>query len=167
MAAPLAIPLSSSSSNKKLFIKRDCVTRWFFFEGLEIINNRYGTVLSLHALIVSTMVCFLVDGKIKLLLYYLLIMKIHPVTHFKGPKAAILTLKLLTGSRLWFCTIIQEAACDKLILAHFPSSQREVGIRKHRSITKKGIVSNYKEANKKLILVKGSVPRRLFIPALQ
>ncbi len=26
----------------------------------------------------------------------------------------------------WFCEIIQEAACDKLILAHFPCSQWEV-----------------------------------------
>jgi hypothetical protein len=42
---------------------------------------------------------------------------------FKDPKAAILTLKMLTGSRLGFCKIIPEAACDKLILAHFPCSQ--------------------------------------------
>jgi hypothetical protein len=41
----------------------------------------------------------------------------------KDPKAAILTLKMLTGSRLWFCKIIPEAACEKLILAHFPFSQ--------------------------------------------
>ncbi len=34
------------------------------------------------------------------------------VTLFKDPKAAILTLKMHTESRLWFCKIIQEAACD-------------------------------------------------------
>jgi hypothetical protein len=31
---------------------------------------------------------------------YLLFLKIFPVTRFKDPKAAILTLKMLTGSRL-------------------------------------------------------------------
>ncbi len=35
----------------------------------------------------------------------LLILKILPVTRFKDPKAAILILKMLTGSRLWFCKI--------------------------------------------------------------
>ncbi len=35
---------------------------------------------------------------------------------------------LYTGSRLWFCKIIPEAACFKLILAYFPCSQLEVGI---------------------------------------
>jgi hypothetical protein len=48
---------------------------------------------------------FLVDEKIKLIVLacsfvYLLILKIPPVTRFKDPKAAILTLKMLTGSRL-------------------------------------------------------------------
>jgi hypothetical protein len=50
-------------------------------------------------------------------------LKILPVTRFKDPKAAILTLKILTGIRLLFCKIMPEAAYDKLILAHFSSSQ--------------------------------------------
>jgi hypothetical protein len=41
------------------------------------------------------------------------------VTRFKDPKAAILTLKMHTGSRLCFCKIIPEAACDKIIFVHF------------------------------------------------
>ncbi len=57
-----------------------------------------------------------------LLWNYWLILKILPVTRFKGPKAAIVTLKMLTGSHLWFCKIIPKAAGDKLILAHFPCS---------------------------------------------
>jgi hypothetical protein len=65
-----------------------------------------------------------------LLYNYLLVLKILPVALFKDPKAAILTLKMLTGSRLWLCIIILEAACDKLILVHFPCSQWEVGARK-------------------------------------
>jgi hypothetical protein len=52
-----------------------------------------------------------------------LILKILPVTRFKDPKAAILTLKMLTGNRSLFCKIIPKAACDKLILAHFTCSQ--------------------------------------------
>ncbi len=31
----------------------------------------------------------------------------------EDPNAAILTLVMLTGTRLWFCKIIPEAACDK------------------------------------------------------
>jgi hypothetical protein len=54
---------------------------------------------------------------------YLLILKILPVASFKGPKAEILTLKTLTGSHLRFCKIVPEAACDKLILEHFPCNQ--------------------------------------------
>jgi hypothetical protein len=62
---------------------------------------------------------------------------------------------------------IPEAACDKLILAHFPSANERSVTREHRQITKKGIlrwvsvtvsilVSNFKEANKKLLIVQGS-----------
>jgi len=40
---------------------------------------------------------------------------------------------------LWFCKIILEAACEKLILAHFPCSLWEVGTWEHRQITEKGI----------------------------
>ncbi len=46
-----------------------------------------------------------------LLWNYLLILKILPVSCFKDPKAAILTLKMFTRSRQWF---IPEAACVKL-----------------------------------------------------
>ncbi len=81
-----------------------------------------------------------------LLWNYLLILKILSVTLFKEPKAAILTLKMLTGSYLWFCKIIPEAACDKLILAHFPCSQ-------WGAITRELLDCNFKEANKKLIIV--------------
>jgi hypothetical protein len=50
------------------------------------------------------------------------ILKILPVTHFKDPKAAILTLKLFKGNLLGLCKIAPEATCDKLILAYFPCS---------------------------------------------
>ncbi len=50
-----------------------------------------------------------------LLWNYLIILKILSVTLFKE----ILTLKMNTGSRLWFCKIISETTCDKLILEHF------------------------------------------------
>jgi hypothetical protein len=50
---------------------------------LKIYYDKY--VLSVHALIFKN---------------YSLILKILPVTRFKGPKEAILTLKMLTGSRL-------------------------------------------------------------------
>ncbi len=53
---------------------------------------------------------------------------------------SILTLKMLTGNRLWFCKITPEAACDKFILAYFPCSQWEVGTGEHRPITEKGIL---------------------------
>ncbi len=68
------------------------------------------------------------------------LLKILLVTRFKDLKAAILTLKMLTGSRLWLCKIILEVAVDKLILAHFPWSQWEVGTREHRPIIQKGIL---------------------------
>jgi hypothetical protein len=61
-----------------------------------------------------------------------------PVISFKD-NFAILTLKMLTESDLRFCKIIPEAACDKLILAHFSCSQREVGA-KERS-------NNHRERN--------------------
>ncbi len=75
-------------------------------------------------------------------------------------------MTMLTGSRLWFCKIILEAACEKLILLHFPCSLWEVGTIEHRPITEKGIqrgvsvsifklstVSYFKEANKNLYRV--------------
>jgi hypothetical protein len=62
--------------------------------------------------------------KLKVLAFFFVFLltnlEILPVTRFKDPRAAILTLKMLTGSRLWFCKIIPKAAGDKLILAHFP-----------------------------------------------
>ncbi len=67
-------------------------------------------------------------------------MKIPPLIRYKDPKAAILSLKMPAGSHLWFCTIIPDAACDKLILAHFPCSQWEVSIREYQPITDKGIL---------------------------
>ncbi len=89
--------------------------------------------------------CFLVDEKIKLkvlklLWNYLLILKIHPVTCFKEPIAAILILKMLTGkppllllnhtgSHLW-----QVNSCT------FSVKPREVDTRKHRQITEKEIL---------------------------
>ncbi len=70
-----------------------------------------------------------------------------------------------TGSRLWFCKIIQKATCNKLILAHFlathersalenidQSQRREFLRRDSVSIFK--LRSKFKEANKKLIIVK-------------
>ncbi len=71
---------------------------------------------------------------------YLINLKILLVTRFKDPKAAILTLKMLTGSRLWFCTVIPKAAGDMLILAHFPCSQWEVGTREDRPIKEEEIL---------------------------
>jgi len=98
----------------------------------------------------------------------LLILKTFPVTRCKVPNAAILTLKMRTGSRLWFCNIISEAAHDKYILAHFPCSQWEDGTREHRSTTEKEIlrsvsvsifkISKWFHRNKyKLLIVQGSV----------
>ncbi len=84
--------------------------------------------------------CTCADSFSLLLWIFLLILKIVPVTSFKDPKAEILKLKMLTESRLWFCKIIPEAACDKLILEHFPYSQCEIGTWEHRSITEKGIL---------------------------
>jgi hypothetical protein len=43
---------------------------------------------------------------------YLLHSKILPATRFKDPTAAILKLKMLTGSRLRFCKIIPEAGSN-------------------------------------------------------
>jgi hypothetical protein len=86
-------------------------------------------------------------------------LKILPVTHFKDPKAAILALKMLTGSRLRFCKIIPEAACDKLVLAlrqsaldQIEQTQRrkfEDGFSKHFQ----KLVINFKEAAKMLVIV--------------
>jgi hypothetical protein len=131
-------------------------------------------MLSVHALIVYKILCFLFDEKnqtqsFSLLLWNdLLILKTFPVTRCKGPNAAILTLKILTGSRLWFCNIITEAAHDKYIPAHFPCSQWEDGTRGHRTTTEKEIlrsvsvsilklVSDSIETNTKLLILQGSV----------
>ncbi len=103
-------------------------------------------ILSVQALIVFTIFLLLswLKNQIRsfslLLWNYLLILKILPVTHFEDPKMAILTLKMLTGDRLWFCKIMPGAACDKVILAHFPCSQWEVSTGEHRPITDKGIL---------------------------
>ncbi len=76
-----------------------------------------------------------------LLWNYILILKIIQVTRFKDPDAAVLTLKMLPGSHLWFCKIIPEAAHGKLILAPFPCSQWEIGtIEKQWPITEKIIL---------------------------
>jgi hypothetical protein len=58
--------------------------------------------LSVHALMVLAIFCFLVDEKIKLkvLTCSLLILKILPVTRFKDPYVAMLTLKMHTESPL-------------------------------------------------------------------
>jgi hypothetical protein len=88
---------------------------------------------------------------------HLLILKILPITGFNDPTTAVLTLKMLTGSHLWLCKIILEAACDMSILSHFSCSQWEVGTREQwlgwfqYALSK--LVSNFKEANKKLIFV--------------
>jgi hypothetical protein len=80
-------------------------------------------------MMVFTIFCCLVAEKIKLKVLafsfqnYFLIFKFLPVTRFKDPKVGILTLKMHTGSRLRFCKIIPETACDNLILVHFPCSQ--------------------------------------------
>ncbi len=97
---------------------------------LKVHNNKQ--VLSVHF--------FLIWWKNQTQSFSLLIFKILPVTRFKVPKAAILTLNLITGSCLWFCKIIPEATCNKLILADFQSSQWEVGTREYRPITEKGIL---------------------------
>jgi hypothetical protein len=87
-------------------------------------------------MIVFTIFCFLVDEKIKLKVFSLhaplkLLTNFgnsssKSANHFKEPKAQIWTLKMHTRSRLRFCQIIPEAAFDKLIVAHFPCSQRRV-----------------------------------------
>jgi len=98
-----------------------------------------------------------------LLWNYLLILKILPVSRFKDPKAAILTLKILKGIHLRFCKTIPNTASNGLINAHFPCSQLEVGISEHRPITWKGILRRVsksmskfafsKKGNKRLIIV--------------
>ncbi len=72
-------------------------------------------------------------------------------------------MRLKTGYSYVLIKFLPEVACGKLILAHFPSSQWDVGNREHRPITEKGIrmrvsasifkiSSNFKESNKKLII---------------
>jgi hypothetical protein len=73
-------------------------------------------VLSVQALILFTIFCFLIDENIKLKIlacfFEITFLNILSVTCFEDPKAAIMTQKMLTGSRLLFCKIIPEAACD-------------------------------------------------------
>jgi hypothetical protein len=94
-------------------------------------------------------------------------LKIIPLTRFRDRKTAMLTLKMRKGSHLWFCKIISEAACNKLIFARFSCSQWEVGTREHRTFTEKGfwggfqkafsnLVSAFKEAINNFIIVYGS-----------
>ncbi len=100
----------------------------YFFWRLIIINKNFLFL----ALMVFTI---LFHEKTKLevwacpfgITYQELILEILPETRFKNPKVAILTLKMLIWSRLWFCKITPEAACDKSILARFPWGQWEVG----------------------------------------
>ncbi len=93
--------------------KKGTLSRYELF----FLKTYYGKyVLSVHALIVFTIFCFVLTWKnqtqcFSLLLWnYLLILKILPVTRFNDSKAAILPLKMLTGSHLWFCKIIPKAA---------------------------------------------------------
>jgi hypothetical protein len=92
---------------------------------------------------------------------YLLILKILSVTLFKDPKEAILTLKMRTGSRLWFCKIIPEAACGSVTInsCAFSLQPMRGDTVKHRpiienvfmrktSVTILKIGSNFKAANK-------------------
>jgi len=92
----------------------------------------------------------------------------NPVSSLGKYDSVIVTLKMLLGCRLWFCKIIPEAACDKLILAHFTFSQWEVATREHWLITAKGNLrrisvsifnGKFKEANRKVIIVQGIVRR--------
>ncbi len=55
---------------------------------------------------------------------------LEKLTNFVNPSSNLLQI-LQSGdldtenayrSRLWFCKIISEAACDKLILPHFPAA---------------------------------------------
>jgi hypothetical protein len=73
----------------------------------QVKSRGLSQVLSVHALIDFTInfCCCQVDEKIKLkvLAYFFEILtslKIHPITRFKDPKAAILTLKMLPESHL-------------------------------------------------------------------
>ncbi len=69
------------------------------------------------------------------------------------------------GSRLWFCKIIPEAACDKLQLSLrvFYAANERLALKNIKQ-SKRGNFTNsfsrhylnYKEANKKLIIILGS-----------
>jgi hypothetical protein len=78
----------------------------------------------------------------------------------QDPKAAILTLKMLTGSRHWVLLIIPEAACDKLILVANERSAQGNSTNHREGNSKEGfskhfskLGSNFKEANLKLKIV--------------
>ncbi len=90
----------------------------------------------------------------------LLILKILPVTRFREPKAAILTLKMLTGSRLWFCKIIPQKLPDtSWFLRIFPAANEESALENIDQWQRREFwggyewsfskfVNNFKEANK-------------------
>jgi hypothetical protein len=128
-----------------------------YFLRLMILNRYF---LYMHKWF-STIICFLVDEIIKLKVLacsFEITYKFWKTLSealFKDPKATILTLGMFTGSRPWFPKIIPKATCDKLFLTHFPWRQRGVDTGEHRPIQKrkhfKKFVSNFKEANKKLI----------------
>jgi hypothetical protein len=84
-------------------------------------------VLSVHALVVFTIFCFLVDeitkfqvlaSPLKLLLNFE-----NPCCIFQNPKAGNWTLKMPKGNACESVKNMPEAAGDMLIFAHFPCSQ--------------------------------------------
>ncbi len=123
-------------------------------------GSGFATLLSGHVLLVFT-ILFLSRWKNQTQFQlgpwnYLLILKILPVSRFKEPEAAILRLKMLTGSRLWFCKIIPEGACDneRSALENIDQSQiREFWGGFQKAFSKTSPVSTFNEANKKLITV--------------
>jgi hypothetical protein len=105
--------------------------------GIDLVNySRLPPVTVLKqtptVLKINKIFCFYVDEKIKLkvltcscelLTISSKILKILPVTRFKDPKGSILTLKMHTNAPCDSVKSHREAACDKLILEHFPCSQ--------------------------------------------
>jgi hypothetical protein len=79
---------------------------------MNILLKAYNNKRSVHALMVFTILCFLVDEytKLKVLACSFEITNLNNPSLFKDSKAAIVTLKMLTGSRLRFCKIITEPA---------------------------------------------------------
>jgi|LakMenEpi03Aug12_release.lakeMendotaPanAssembly.Ray.scaffolds.fasta_scaffold611588_1 hypothetical protein len=93
--------------------------RWIFWRIIII----KGT--SVHALIVVTIFYFFSWWKNQTQIFSLAYFKLltnfeNPSSNrFKEPKAAILTLIILTEGRLWFCKIIPEAAFTSQFLRIF------------------------------------------------